>query len=301
MELRHLKSFVYVAETLSFSIAATRCFVTQSAISQHIKALEDELGCKLLIRTARGIMLTESGEALLPRAKEILKQTEDSKEHINALNNCMTGELRLGVGSFIAPYVRMAAVIFMERYPGVRLNADFAKACNLNSILRAHQIDLAFTMNTAYKNEGIQSESCIPFNIYVIMHNAHPLARKDKVNYEDLLLHNVIMPDVGERVFETVQKYIDRDLTKLKVKCIINDPDEDLAVVEQTNYISFMPKLYLKHHPTLVARPIVGLENQLMSNAHWMQDVPLKRSAQIFLDIIRNEVVPYLSKLEQTY
>lgn len=53
MELRHLKSFVYVAETLSFSIAATRCFVTQSAISQHIKALEDELGCKLLIRTAR--------------------------------------------------------------------------------------------------------------------------------------------------------------------------------------------------------------------------------------------------------
>lgn len=38
-----------------------------------------------------------------------------------------------------------------------------------------------------------------------------------------------------------------------------------------------------------------------MSNAHWMQDVPLKRSAQIFLDIIRNEVVPYLSKLEQTY
>lgn len=133
------------------------------------------------------------------------------------------------------------------------------------------------------------------------MHNAHPLARKDKVNYEDLLLHNVIMPDVGERVFETVQKYIDRDLTKLKVKCIINDPDEDLAVVEQTNYISFMPKLYLKHHPTLVARPIVGLENQLMSNAHWMQDVPLKLSAQIFLDIIRNEVVPYLSKLEQTY
>lgn len=96
MELRHLRSFVYVAETLSFSIAATRCFVTQSAISQHIKALEDELGCKLLIRTSHSIMLTENGEALLPRAKEILKLAEDCKEHINALNNCMTGELRIG-------------------------------------------------------------------------------------------------------------------------------------------------------------------------------------------------------------
>lgn len=45
MELRHLRSFVYVAETKSFSTAATRCCVTQSAVSQHIRALEDELGC----------------------------------------------------------------------------------------------------------------------------------------------------------------------------------------------------------------------------------------------------------------
>ena len=69
MELRHLQSFVYVAENLSFSVAAIRCCVTQSAISQHIKSLEDEMGCKLLIRTSHEITLTEYGEALLPRAK----------------------------------------------------------------------------------------------------------------------------------------------------------------------------------------------------------------------------------------
>lgn len=67
MELRHLRSFVYVAETLSFSIAATRCFVTQSAISQHIKALEDELGCKLLIRTASCSPRTERHFCHVPR------------------------------------------------------------------------------------------------------------------------------------------------------------------------------------------------------------------------------------------
>ena len=61
-----------------------------------------------------------------------------------------------------------------------------------------------------------------------------------------------------------------------------------------------MPKLYLRNHPTLVARPIIGLEQQLMSNAHWMQDVPKKRSAQLFLDIIRNEVVPYISVAEES-
>lgn len=301
MELRHLKSFVIVAETLSFSMAATRCCVTQSAISQHIKLLEDELGCKLLIRTSHEITLTENGEALLPRAKNILKQTADCKEHIRALNNCMTGELRIGVGSFIAPYIRVAALIFMERYPNVRLNAELTKATSLNRLLREHTIDLAFTMNTAYRNENIESQPYIPFHIHAIMRKTHPLARLPKISYIDMLRHSVIMPDVGERVFNTFQQYIKHDLSKLNVKCIVSDPDEDLAIVEETQSITFMPKLYLKNHPTLTARTIIGLEQELISNAHWMQDVPLKRSAQVFLDIIRQEAIPYIQELEKTY
>lgn len=301
MELRHLRSFVYVAESLSFSLAATRCCVTQSAISQHIKALEDELGCKLLIRTSHDISLTEYGEALLPRAKDIIKQTADCKEHIYALNNCMTGELRIGVGSFIAPYIRVAAIIFMERYPHVQLNAELTKATSLNRLLRNHELDIAFTMNTAYGHEGIESVPCIPFHIYAVMRNTHPLAKLQKVSYNDILRHSVIMPDVGDRVFNTFQQYMQHDLTKLSVKCIVSDPDEDLAIVEETQSVTFMSKLYLKNHPTLVAKPIIGLENELMSNAHWMKDVPLKHSAKIFLDIIRQEAIPYIQELEKTY
>lgn len=301
MELRHLKSFIYVAENLSFTLAATRCFITQSAISQHIKALENELQCKLLIRTSHDITLTDSGEELYIRAKEIVRQSEDCKEHIRSLNNCMTGELRIGVGSFIAPYIRVAALLFMERYPHVRINAEFTKATSLNRLLRDHTIDLAFSMNTAYKNEGIKTQPCIPFHIYAIMRKTHPLTKLDKVSYQDLLRHGVIMPDVGDRVFNTLQQYITYDLNKLNVKCIVSDPDEDLAIIEETPWVTFMPKLYLKNHPTLIAKPIVGLENELMSNAHWMKDVPMKLSVQTFLDIIQQEAIPYINELEKTY
>lgn len=301
MELRHLKSFIYVAENLSFTLAATRCFITQSAISQHIKALENELQCKLLIRTSHDITLTDSGEELYIRAKEIVRQSEDCKEHIRSLNNCMTGELRIGVGSFIAPYIRVAALLFMERYPHVRINAEFTKATSLNRLLRDHTIDLAFSMNTAYKNEGIKTQPCIPFHIYAIMRKTHPLAKLDKVSYNDLLRHGVIMPDVGDRVFNTLQQYMTYDLNKLNVKCIVSDPDEDLAIIEETPWVTFMPKLYMKNHPTLIAKPIVGLENELMSNAHWMKDVPMKLSVQTFLDIIQQEAIPYINELEKTY
>ena len=117
MELRNLRSFVLVAETSSFSVAASRCYLTQSAVSQHIKALEEELKCKLLIRNSHNITLTECGEALFSQAKEILKLSDGCIEQINALNNCITGELRIGVGSFIAPYIRRTSMTFMERYP----------------------------------------------------------------------------------------------------------------------------------------------------------------------------------------
>lgn len=298
MDLKNLRSFIFVAETSSFSIAATRCYVTQSAVSQHIKALEDELNCKLLIRSSHSITLTESGKALLARAKEILKLVEDCKEHINAINNCMTGELCLGIGSFIAPYIRKAAVTFMERYPNVRLNVEFGKACRLNQMLREHKIDMAFTMNTAYDGEGIDSEPCIPFNISVIMSDTHPLTKREKVTFDDLMKHNIIMPDVGERVFNTLQKYINRDLAKLNVKSIVNSADEALAVVRDSNLLTFLPKIYVKNYPDIVARPIAGMEHKLMSNAHWMQDVPMKRSAQLFLDIVKEEAVPYITALQ---
>lgn len=299
MEHKLLRSFVFVAETGSFSIAATRCYVTQSAVSQHIKTLEDILNCKLLIRDAHGITLTESGKALLTRAKEILKQTEDCIEYIHAINNCLTGELRIGVGSFITPYIRTAAFAFMERYPGVRINVDFGKACRLNQMLRSHDIDLAFTMNTAYKDEGIETQQCIPFSIYAIMKDTHPLAAQDKVTFADLMKHSIVMPDVGERAFNTFQQYLQQDLSKLNVKCIVSNPDEALAVVEETKCITFAPKLYLKNHPSLVAKPIVGIEGQqLYSNAHYMKDVPMKRAAQLFLDIIREEAVPYVEELQ---
>lgn len=290
MEIKHLKSFVTVAETGSFSIAATRCYLTQSAVSQHVKALEEELNCKLLIRNSHDISLSESGEALLPRAKEILKQTEDCKEYINAINNCYTGELRMGVGSFIAPYIRKAAITFMERYPNVCLNAEFGKACRLNKMLREHQIDIAFTMNTAFDGEGIESLPCVPFGICAFMAKNHPLAQQDKVSYSDLMRYNVVMPDIGERVFNTFQKHLRGDLSKLNVKCIVNSADEALRVVESGYMITFLPKMYLRNHPTLTARPIEGVEEQLMSNAHWMKDVSIKKTAQLFIDIVKEEV-----------
>lgn len=289
MEIRTLRSFIAVADAGGFSEAATRINLTQSAISRHVKSLEDELGAQLFIRQTKRAILTESGTELLGRAKRLVRDADDCSEHIKALNGPLTGELRIGVGSFIEPYIRIAALKMMRRYPGVRLNVEFGKACRLNQMLREHKLDIAFTLNTAYREEGIMSERRMPFIIRAFMDKSHVLASCDKVTFAELMKHEVIMPDVGERVFQTFQKYMEADLSKLNVKAVVSSPDAAIGVLGAANLITFLPDNYLDHSDDLVAKPIEGLEKELYSNVHWMADAPLKKSAMEFINIIHKD------------
>ena len=79
MELRQLKYFIKTAQTLNFSEAARSLYITQSTLSQQIKALEDELGCPLFERNSHNVSLTESGEIMVPLVKQILHDAEVCK------------------------------------------------------------------------------------------------------------------------------------------------------------------------------------------------------------------------------
>lgn len=298
MNFVHLNSFIAVVEKESFSIAAGLCNVTQSAVSQHIKALEDEFGTTLLIRNTHSISLTESGKSLYRYAKRIIKEAGDCKEEISNLNHCLTGELNIGVGSFIEPYIRMAAIAMMRKYPGMKLNVEFGKAARLNRLLREHKLDIAFTMNTAHETEGIESEPCIPVRIYAIMSKRHPLSVKDEVKFNELVRFPVLMPDVGERVYATIQKYMDCDLRMLKVKAVVNSAAAIMGALDELKAMSFLPKQYVSNRPDLVAVPIKELRCEMKSNAHWMKDVSMKTSAKAFMKIMREEVMPLFNAME---
>ena len=82
MDIANLRAFVAVAESCSFSLAAERLHLTQPAVSKRIQALEASLDTRLLDRIGRRIVLTEAGRELLPRARHILLELEDSRRAI---------------------------------------------------------------------------------------------------------------------------------------------------------------------------------------------------------------------------
>lgn len=290
MELRTIISFVSVADTGSMTKAAKICHISSSAISKHIKDLEEELDVPLLIRRRYDIKLTEYGEAFLVRAKIMIREARETLDEMASLKGDLRGDLFIGAGSFIEPYIGVALAEFMNKYPKVRVFMQYNTSKELNKQLRSNDLDLAITMNEAYPTEGIDSLPCFKFQLYAIMSKDNDLARKEKVTYNDILQSRIIIPDTGKRALATMQKYTSFDIGKIFESsiCVCNNANAILHGLSRLGAISFMPKEYVEYRTNLVAKQIIGFETILTSNAHWMRDVPMKASARAFLDIIKD-------------
>jgi LysR family transcriptional regulator, nitrogen assimilation regulatory protein len=122
MDLRQLKYFVEIARLGSLTAAATKVFVTQSALSRQMRLLEDDVGVPLFYREARGVRLTEAGQLMLSRADSLLRDADDLRAAVAARHEEPTGRLQLGAppslrGLLIAPF----AVHFARQFPKVTL------------------------------------------------------------------------------------------------------------------------------------------------------------------------------------
>ncbi|MFD7994872.1 LysR family transcriptional regulator [Streptomyces mexicanus] len=145
MELRQLAYVVAVAETGSFTRAAHRCFVVQSALSHQIARLEEELGTRLFERNSRRVRITAAGEAFLGPAREALAAAERARGEVAAHGGEVRGTLHIGT---IAPLSAVdlpdLLAVYRERHPAVRVTLRTRLVRDLVQQVRDHTCDLAF-------------------------------------------------------------------------------------------------------------------------------------------------------------
>lgn len=152
MEKRQLEYFVAVAEELSFTRAASRCHVVQSALSYQIAQLEREHGVTLFERTSRSVRLAAAGRLLLPRARAILAEFESASAEIAELAGLVTGRLRIGmIGSTgqAAPQVERALATFHRLHPNVEIAISDTGSRHMAEQVRAGELDVAVVGLTA--------------------------------------------------------------------------------------------------------------------------------------------------------
>lgn len=190
MELRHLRYFVTLAETLHFGQAAQRLHISQPPLSQQIKALEEEIGVSLLERTRRKVELTEAGRAFLPAARRILDDTEQAVRLAQRAAQGEVGELRIGFTGSLPFTEVMPNIIYRFRraYPDVQLNLREAPSTRQIEQLQNDRLDIGFLRG--YRDLGSTS-GVILFRLLseplvVALNESHPMADRPQIAMADL-------------------------------------------------------------------------------------------------------------------
>ena len=146
MELRHLRTIAAVARTGSFTKAGEELHLAQSAISQQIRRLENELGIQVFTRSSRSVELTAEGRLVLDYAHRVLHEVEGLQNELEELSGLLRGELKLG-GMYPTGLYDLADVIadFHTRHPGVAIHMVERTQDELLERLRTDELDAAFT------------------------------------------------------------------------------------------------------------------------------------------------------------
>jgi DNA-binding transcriptional LysR family regulator len=189
MELRHLRYFTAVAETLSFTQAAAECGIAQSALSQQVARLERDVGAPLFTRSSRQVRLTEAGAVLLPWARRLLADAEQARQELEALGGLRRGRLRVGLIQTVASAVDVAAVLgrYRARYPGIELSVAYDTSETLLAAVRDGALELALVgLGPERVPAGLEHRLLVEEPLVAVMPAGHRLAGRERIDLGEL-------------------------------------------------------------------------------------------------------------------
>ena len=235
-----LEVFYTVAKELSFSRAANQLFITQPAVTKHIKELEKQYKNKLFDRNGNRIKLTEAGKILYKYAENLSAIYRNIEFEMLALVQQQEGLLRLGASSTIAQYVIVPLIAdFKNRFEKTKVLLINGNTQQIEEAILNKDIDIAI-VEGHIKNQQISYTEFIKDEIVLVCGKTHPLAQKIEIKPEELLKERFVLREQGSGTLDVIDyalKEIGLNLSNLNV-------DVHLGSTEAIkSYLSFSPCL----------------------------------------------------------
>jgi LysR family transcriptional regulator, nitrogen assimilation regulatory protein len=181
MDIRQLRTFVDVATNGSYARTALIVGVAQSALSRQMSALERGIGGRLFHRTGRGVVLTELGERMLPRARTLVADADAWASAARRERAEPSGEVTLGVVPVASrSLVAALAAELRQRFPGIRLRALEAYSGQVEEWLASGRVEIA--IYNRYRRGGVANAQALArADVHLIAGCNHPMARRREV------------------------------------------------------------------------------------------------------------------------
>ncbi|MFT4822580.1 MAG: DNA-binding transcriptional LysR family regulator [Halioglobus sp.] len=223
MDTQHLKAFMLVAETGSFSVAAEKLHLTQPAVSKRIAILEQQLGSELFDRIGRNVSLTEAGNALLPHARTISGQLLDAERSVRDLSGEVTGELRMATSHHIGLH-RLPPVLnaFSKAFDGVKIDIDFMDSEQAYELIMQGKVELAVVTLAPTSEPSIITKPIWQDPLDFMVSKDHELAKKENCDLKYLSGCPAVLPGLNTYTGQIVKRLFDRSELQLQVSMATN-------------------------------------------------------------------------------
>ncbi|WP_299578179.1 LysR substrate-binding domain-containing protein [uncultured Sunxiuqinia sp.] len=212
--------FLAVAENLSFSKAAEALFISQPAVTKHIKELESKLNSALFERKGNKVYLTQAGKLAYRHLKQIQQQYHELEFELGRLNDAYQGSLRIGASSTIAQYLIPGVLAaFHQRFPEIKLDLYNGNSVDMEHKLLQNDIDLALVENDS-SQANIRYHDFLDDEIVVVTGSQNALGKRKNLALADLQQLPLVMRERGSGTLEVIQHALRKhkiDLDKLNI------------------------------------------------------------------------------------
>lgn len=211
LDSRQLRAFYVISKKRSFTLAAKELFLSQSAVSHSMKALEQEVGCRLLDRVGKKVFLTQAGEQLLVYAEKILTDMESARSSLKHLGKWRSSRIRVGASIMACQYILPTVLReFKESFPSCSIMIEPGDTPELIELLHQNRIDVGIALEP--RNEAqIEFRPLFTDELAFLVDAAHPWALKGAVIRADLPKQNYILYSKASYTFRLVEDYFRRE------------------------------------------------------------------------------------------
>ena len=287
MLARQVRYFLAVAEHQSFTRAAEALHVSQPALSQQVRLMEESLGVQLFDRSGRTTRLTDSGEVYLEYVRRASQELREAKRAIHDVNDLSRGALRVAVTPTFTTYLVGPLIeAFYSRYPNIFLSVREISQEHMEELLLSDEVDVGIAFAGTLTSD-IDTDPLLVETLALVVSTGHPLASETSIGLQALSAESLVLLSAEFATREQIDRFCRQHSIHPKVRMEANAISAVIEIVRRTMLSTLLPATIAFAHQGLVAIALDPVRLQRTAVLMQRKDAYRSAAARVFVGLAK--------------
>ena len=287
MLARHVQYFLAVAEHLNFTRAAAALHVSQPALSQQVRQLEEDLGAQLFDRSGRTTRLTDAGEVYLQYVLRASRELREATRAIHDLSDLSRGSLRIAITpTFTTYFVGPVVEAFHHLYPHITINVREMSQERMEQLLLADEVDVGLAFADV-RSADIDSTALLTETLALVVNRNHPLAAESSIGLQALNTESLVLLSEEFATRGQIDRYFQQNGIHPRVHMEANAISAVIEIVRRTGLSTLLPSAIALTHEDLVAIELDSARLQRIAVLVQRKDAYRSAASQVFIQLAK--------------